>query len=405
MVKNLKTIANILYISPRDMRKNRADPVHIMYSCNAFSKLGIKVTLVTPTVERQDYYTKRSEIFELYGLKDNFDIVELPTNLSEVDGRSSSFIKVVFNKFYHHLKYLVKNRKAFIDKKTLIYSKCFISTVPYICFRKLKLINSKIVFELPYFKKNIYHKFILTHCNYIVAWSSMLISRLINEFKFPKNRIINIGVSLIIEDRHMQQNISKSECRKHFNFTKNDIYITYTGKVATYTGKVGESMIAANQFIKLSQELPKYKFIIIGRYNESINYYNRLNIKNLITLPFLPFPEFNKLIVASDILLALYTVEDDKYNKYYLLPAKAGQFLYSGNPVIFSNLPSLRELFSGEIVNFCNTKDIPNIINTINQIINNPDKSQIMAKRAKDFSLKHTFNHTANRIINFLESQ
>jgi len=379
------------------MRKNRADPVHIMYSCDAFAKLGIKVTLVTPTIKYKNCVIQKSEIFKIYGLEDKFDIVELPTNLSEADLQKSGFIKIIYNRFYIHLKFLIKNRKLFTDNETLIYSKCFISTLPYIIFRKLKLINSKIVSELHYAKKNIFHKYILHNSDYVVASSRKLISRLVNEFKLQNNRIIKIPVRLIIEDIHLKKGISKFECRKYFNFTKNDIYIIHTGKV-------GKNMIVSDQFIRLSQELPDYKFIIICRNNEMIDYYNNLNIKNLIIFPFLQFPELNKLIIASDILLALY--EYNEYNKYYLGPSKAGQYLFSGNPVILSDLPSLRERFSDEIAYFCDTTDISNVITIINQIINNSsDMYRMKIKKAKAFSLKHTYHHAAVGIIKFLKSR
>lgn len=42
----LNSPSKLLYISPRELLKNRADAVHIMYSYAAFANLGLQVTLL-----------------------------------------------------------------------------------------------------------------------------------------------------------------------------------------------------------------------------------------------------------------------------------------------------------------------------------------------------------------------
>ena len=93
-------IKKIYYISPRDMRKNRADAVHIMLTCDGFTKQGIIVELITPYVKRAEYKVAKSKIFDLYGLNESFSINELPTMINEYSSYSTNFFYIVINKFF-----------------------------------------------------------------------------------------------------------------------------------------------------------------------------------------------------------------------------------------------------------------------------------------------------------------
>lgn len=52
----------LYYISTRDIRKNRADCVHVMRSCHEFVKNGFLVNLVTPRTFRSEYKKSKEEI-------------------------------------------------------------------------------------------------------------------------------------------------------------------------------------------------------------------------------------------------------------------------------------------------------------------------------------------------------
>ena len=125
-----KEIKKIYYISTRDVRKNRADAVHIMLSCQAFSSLNIDVELVTPSVIRDEYLVDKDSIFKLYGIeKAKFKVTELNTNISEVRSNKTKPYLIILEKFKAFLSFGYKNRKRLRSKETIILSKCYISTI------------------------------------------------------------------------------------------------------------------------------------------------------------------------------------------------------------------------------------------------------------------------------------
>lgn len=99
-------INKVYYISPRDIRKNRADAVHVVLSCDAISKLGINVELVTPKVIRNEYHVDKKDVFSLYGISEpNFKLTELNTNFVENKKYGNNTYKTIFKKLLLFGKY------------------------------------------------------------------------------------------------------------------------------------------------------------------------------------------------------------------------------------------------------------------------------------------------------------
>ena|GEM_PF-7118638 len=368
------------------MRKNRSDAVHIMFSCSAFANIGLNVSLVVPHVQREEYIIENSETFGLYGLVNNFEIVELPTNIKEDKHHKSSALSTVLQKFLRHFAYALKNRGKLSREDTVIYSKCYISGLPYIILKKLGLIKSPFAFETLYVKNSLLHNIIIRNSDIVVTFPKALRKKLEFEFGLPKNRIFKTPMRLVIPKEREQAALSKDDCRQHHGFNANNTYIMYGGKT-------GETVTEVNYFIEAAQRLPGYKFVIVGANDVAMEYYESKQIDNLLIYPFQPLEEYIKFTKAADILVAYYP--STEYNKYYLGPGKSGSYLDSSNPVIFSDLPSLRERFSDDIVYFSPPDDVNSLVNSIKHVANNMDEGRAKALKASKFIEKHTFENAA----------
>jgi hypothetical protein len=134
----------LLYLSPRDMRKNKADALHIMRTCEAFKENGFNVTLITPRVYRREYKYRFNEIWDLYGIRNKlFPIIELPTLFFE--NRTKVLSKQIQLFIMHFLYMLFLIATLNLKKNTLIYSKSYVSTIPYILMKRLGLISCRFV--------------------------------------------------------------------------------------------------------------------------------------------------------------------------------------------------------------------------------------------------------------------
>ncbi len=393
-------INKVYYISPRDIRKNRADAVHVVLSCDAISKLGINVELVTPKVIRNEYHVDKKDVFSLYGISEpNFKLTELNTNFVENKKYGNNTYKTIFKKLLLFGKYAFNNRKKINEEGSIIYSKCYISTIPFIVLKWLGLINTLIVFETLTPKDTWLHRTIYKNSNIIIS-----------HLKYATDEIItytNIDRSLIFEphfftqiDGIRQVKEEKQELRDKLNFDSNKYYVLYAGKT-------GEGIREVEYFIECSKLVPELQFLIVGANNVALKKYNQYiednNIKNLTVMPFQPLVDYYKYVKAADLLVGYYSAT--KHNKYNLSPGKSGIYLASKNPCIFSDLPSLRSIFPEDCVYFVEPDNPKLLAEKIKHISSSPDKGKQKADSAFEFAENNSYTDLIKSIINFIESK
>ena len=290
----------IYYISTRDVRKNRADAVHIMLSCQAFSLLDVDVELVTPSVMRDEYVVDKDSIFELYGIENPmFKITELNTNISEIRNKKTSPYRIVLKKLKAFWGFGYKNRIAFRDKDTIIYSKCYISTIPFIILKKIGLISSDIVFEAITPKDSLIHRIVYNNSDKIISHLKFVTEDILKFSKASQDKIFEPPYFTQSEEIEKIKE-SKLELREELGLKPNDFYVLYAGKT-------GEKVKQVLYFIEAATKVPSLKFLIVGANDKSMTAYNKIKtekaINNLEIYPFQPLKDYYKFVLASDILI------------------------------------------------------------------------------------------------------
>jgi len=387
-------INKLYYISPRDMRKNRADAVHIMYSCAAFSNNGIDVELITPKVKRNNYALGNDDIFSLYDVPKNFKVTELNTRIKEANNKSPA-MALAFNRFVFNFIYILQHLSTFRNRKVLVYSKCYTSVIPYILMKSVGLIRCKLVFETPFLSDNGYHKFIMKRMDAIVVMTSYVQDFLINTFHIASDKIIKSPIRFQTDYQDSAQ-IDKEACRAHLNWDKNCNYVVYAGKT-------GAKLQRIKIFAEASDAFENTKFVIVGATKELLEEYNENHHKNLILYPFQTYPEYLNFVNAADVLVAAY--EDTIYNRYTLSPGKGGAYLQSENPVIFTDLPCLRERFPNEMVSFVELKEAKYLVLKIKEILDDYNVFRKKAKTAANFVSERTFTDASSIILKELNKR
>lgn len=390
----------IYYISTRDVRKNRADAVHIMLSCQAFSLLDVDVELVTPSVMRDEYVVDKDSIFELYGIENpRFKVTELNTNISEIRNKKTSPYRVVLTKLKTFWGFGYKNRIAFRDKDTIIYSKCYISTIPFIILKKLGLIISDIVFEVITPKDSLIHRIIYNNSDKIISHLKFVTEDILKFSKASQDKIFEPPYFTQSEEIEKIKE-SKLELKEELGLKPNDFYVLYAGKA-------GAKVKPVWYFIDSAAQLPSFKFLIVGANKdgaEAFNKYkNEKDIDNLEVRPFQPLKEYYKYVKACDLLIGYYP--PTHHNKYHLSPGKSGVYFASKNPCLFSDLPSLRSLFPDEIVFYAEPDNTLKLVESIQYVKNNPQIAAKKANAAFEFASKSTYQNFTSCVINFINSE
>lgn len=383
------------------MRKNRSDAVHIMMCCNALTMHNVAISLVTPTVKRESYEVEKSEIFKLYGLKKNFSIVELPTNIKEDKNANTNFWTVVYQKLLQYFIYYWRQRKNFSKADTIVYGQCFISVLPYILLKRLRIVSSKLVFTVAAVKQNsLLHKFVIRNADLIVAGLKYTVADIINYTGVKSDKFVDTPLVFLSNSMEGKEELNKEKCREDLKFNEDKKYIIYAGKT-------GINMKSVEYFIKCATQLSEYEFVIVGANETTMAHYLELkekrNIKNLHIISFLPLPQYFKYVKAADLLVDYY--ESSYYNKFYLGPGKSSSYFNSKNPVLFSDLPSLRHLFPEDIVYFVEPDNPQLLAKEINAIFQDSKQMDDKAKKAYEYAQQHSFEYTMGKILDFCQSK
>jgi hypothetical protein len=389
----------IYYISTRDVRKNRADAVHIMLSCQAFSLLDIDVELVTPFVLRDEYVVEENSIFQLYNIDNpKFTVTELGTKISEVSSEKTKPYRIILEKLKAFWSFGFSNRKNLRSADTIIYSKCYISTLPFIILKKIGFIKSLIVFEAITPKDSLLHRIIYKNSDKIISHLKFVTDDILKFSKTDKKKIFE--PPYFTQSKELAQiKANKQELREELKLDENDTYVLYAGKT-------GEKIKQVQYFIDAAHKTPQLKFLIVGANNNAIKAFEKIKLEreidNLLIFSFLPLTEYYKFVLASDILIGYYPATH--HHKYHLSPGKSGIYFASKNPCIFSDLPSLRWLFPDDIVFYAKPDNVDVLVSTILEVENNKETATKRAELAFEFASKSTYNRFAESIINFIDS-
>lgn len=393
----IDTISNLYYISPRDVRKNRADAVHIMLTCQSFANHGINVSLVTPTVERDEYITQESEIFNLYGIvAPNFDLIELKTKISEKKNEHSGKFRMAWEKLFSYSMFAINNLKEFKSEKTVIYSKCYTSILSFIFLKKLKLIKSPIIFETITPKNSFLHRIIYRNCDKIISHLKFVTEHIIEYSGVSKSKIFELPYYTQSKEIRAIKS-SKAELRQKLGIHADDY-------VVLYAGKTGEKIKHVDYFLQAATELPEFLFYIVGANNQAklaIEEKKKvLGLKNLNVFPFVPLLHYYEFVLASDLLIGYY--DASFHNKYHLSPGKSGIYFASKNPCIFSDLPSLRAIFPDNVLFYAPPDKVELLVEKIKYVHDHPEIAHKVAEAANDFAIRSSYDNMGKSVLEFI---
>jgi glycosyltransferase involved in cell wall biosynthesis len=159
--------------------------------------------------------------------------------------------------------------------------------------------------------------------------------------------------------------------------------------------------------LQAAQRLPKIRFAIVGIREISKKYFEeylrRSNLTNVEFRDFQPLENFYRYVRAADVLISYYD-SFDPLSPRQRVPAKAGIYLASGKPVVFADLPGLREWWDDSMVYFV-PPDRPDLLaEKINYVIEHPEEAQLKAQRCLQFARENTYAKAYAEVSRFIRS-
>ena len=392
-------IKSITFISPRDVRKNRSDAVHIMKSCEAFSQQNIDVRLLTPQVKRKGNPKDMKSVFSLYNIdKSAFELVESPYSLLEQDDGNVHPVKLLLFKLLFIFQYFIANRKNYRDNRNVIYSKCFISTVPVIFLKKMGIIKSPIVFEIINIKNSLLHRFLVRNVDFFISHSHF-----VNYFilKITKRHLSDFYNPPLFTQVQAFEKLAKNDKVT----MRQKLSIPLDRKIVLYAGKVFKGSREIHYISEVAQNTTCIDYYIVGASPDAFEYYQSKfkDYNNIYLFGFQTLENYYKYVKAADLLLSYYPATE--HYMYQLSPGKMGIYLASENPVILSDMPSLRLMFSDDLVYFIEPDNLGILEKKILEIFENYHSSSEKSKTIKKFISNMTYQNYGKNVILAIERQ
>jgi glycosyltransferase involved in cell wall biosynthesis len=362
---------HIVYLSPSTIPSKRANSIHVMKMCEAFSLQGCDVTLFAQG-ENKPYL----DDYNAYGVKNNFTIIK--HNL------------LPFGRFATIIQGFISVIKCWKLSPDLIYSRHTYSSF-FASFLNIPLIHEDHQLPPPL------HKYLLRRVFKANIRKVVLISEsLKNDYKV-EFKLKDILLFVAHDGASEISNQVHDKYRLKINIS-GKTNVGYIGQL--YPGK-GIEIIA--QIANLNSNCV---FHVVGGSDYYINYWkNKIQSVNVIFHGYIDHGEVAALFNDLDILLAPYQEKcfaGGKYNiSKWMSPLKIFEYMAAKKPIICSDLPVLREILKDKHNALLVPASVPEYwSNALQFIINNPDDSKKLAKNAYvDYSENYSWNTRAKSII------
>lgn len=375
----------LIYIANARIPTEKANGYQIMKMCESFSDLGQNVTLVVPTKKNKI----KDDPFEYYGIKENFKIRKIKS--FDFVGYFPQFGRLSFwlqNLFFNIAVFFTK-----IEKDAVLYTRS--GSIAFI----FRLRGRKVFFES--------HRIINATWIYRIIFGRKL--KIIALTESARKEYINLGVPKVnvitapdgVDLNLFDLSISKEEAREKLNLDRNKKIVGYFGSFRTM-GEDKGLMDAVEAFRGLDNS---FMLLAVGGLDKEVSEYTEKSEKIIKKDKFI----FKKPVSRSEIVLyqkacdvLLIPFPWNKHFAYYASALKMFEYMASKQPIIATDLPSIREILDENTSVIVLPGNPEKLSEAIKDLLNNPEKGQKLAENAFERVKGYTWEKRAESILRFI---
>jgi glycosyltransferase involved in cell wall biosynthesis len=127
-----------------------------------------------------------------------------------------------------------------------------------------------------------------------------------------------------------------------------------------------------------------------------------VNQESFKVIPRVPHKEVADYLRMSDLQIMNFPWSE--HFAYYMSPMKLFEYMGSGKPLISTDLPSVRDILTEEMVIFCEPGNVQDLVEKISNFFKNEIPGQEKAKRARLEILKYTWNQRIKNILDKIKT-
>lgn len=321
------------------------------------------------------------------------------SNVITFGGSRRSFLLAL-----RYVRFIIKNQITHIYSRndSLLF---FIMLYLSILSRKKRFI----IFELHRVPEQISRRirYVLTRAGLVVVVTSFIKKELVKKgFSPNKIPVLPDGVDLLPFEK--LRTVGKGNLRNKFTLPMDKKIITYVGTLHTLGMSKGvEDLIET--FPVVLKKVPDAFLLLVGFQEVEIKEVSMVLQKlgvpeaRFRVLPFLPQEDAQAHMVASDVLVMNFPWT--KHYAYYMSPMKMFEYMASGNPIITTDLPSVREVLNQSNAYFIKPENGSELASSITTLINDKKLSQKIAEQAFLDVQSYTWDRRAGKIFSLLNEK
>ncbi len=361
------------YIANIRIPTERAHGIQIAKTCEAFADTGLDLVLVVP----RRMNTIKKDVYEYYGIKNNFKTVFIPTTDLIHFGKIGFLIQSMLFAAGSFL-YLLRN------KVDVVYSR---NRLPLLCGVFLK---AKRFWEVHDAKEGFFTSLLYKKLNGIVAISNGLRDFYVQKgFSQSKIVVAPDGVSIA----HFTILDDKASVRQKLNLPIDKKIVLYTGQL--YQWKGVQTLAEAASFLDQGVQV----VFVGGSYKHQADFRARNLNQNIVLLPQQTYDRIPFYLKSADVLVLPNTAKELVSN-LYTSPMKLFEYMASGVPIVASRIPSICEVLSDKNAILVKADDPKTLSEGIRKALTDPF-SKTLATQAQRDSLQYDWSVRAQTIINF----
>lgn len=369
-----------------------ADAVCVMNMCGSLAAQGSRVELIIPKGQALGMHELQfhGTLWELYGLPENFSI------------------RYFYNPFDRFTPALRKNGYALL-------------AVCYALLSGKQLINARHI-ELSMMAARFGRPFVFEAHNFAKCAASNLFPRFIKLLNKPgirgavvtttqagRKSFVDAGVPA---DRitvlpngvhvHRYEDLPPKDELRH------ELQLPVSKTIACFSGNLYEGRGIEN-IVYCARKFQDMYFLVIGGSPEDVGRYRHMaadgGIRNLHFKGYLPGIAIPRYLKAADILLMPNTLQSNVHSMDYTSPMKMFDYLAAGKPIIVSDFPVLREIFTHQHNAFLVPADSEaEFARGVQWVLKNPAAAEEMAAQARIDSQQYSWEKRAATYLSFVKA-
>lgn len=378
----------VIYLSISRIPTEKAYGISTVKISEAFAEQGVNLELVIPRIRQ-----KHSNIFDFYGVKNNFKITRIFCfDLTRVRKFEKFFYYLRFFSFsiFSCLYVFLKNLRNF--DKIIFFSH---DNIPLYF---LSFFSNNIFYDIHDFPTNNFvNRRLMRKAFGFSVQTKWKIDELCEKFNVDKEKVVYFpnGTDFSM----FKSGLSKEEARAIVGLPDDEKIVIYTGQLFSWKGV--DTLIKSVDYLD-----EKTKIYLIGGLEDDVARLKKdIHQANDERIAFVPFQLHKDIPIwmrAADVLVLPNTAKE-KISMFYTSPMKLFEYMLIGRPIVASAIPSIMEILNDNNSFLAEPDNPKSFADNIEKALIDSAQVKMLVKNAQEDVKFYSWDNRAKKIINAFE--